>query len=310
MDLSELIMNIQQLAPQLASTCCIINGAFMILEDVEKMRYDEFSYRSKINMPVKLYKYFPNKENIDKDGSKINYSLLALRNNTVYMQSPSLFDDVYDSEINIDYFEYHKYRLIEYCRRCGLSVDSGKTTEDIGTELLKVILESVERNKDFKHIFTVAPTSEMESLSNEIFINKIMIGLSENQDIGQVVSKIISEEYHEYMEELRNSFRISCFATTPYSQLMWGGAYADCHNGFCLEYTVLPNDEKYKDLFYNLFPMVYCKTRPNITKELVEWKDRNKTKEYLWDIYFHGALRKSIDWAFQNEWRLLLPLSE
>ena len=28
----------------------------------------------------------------------------------------------------------------------------------------------------------------------------------------------------------------------------------------------------------------------------------------MWDIYFHGALRKSIDWAFQNEWRLLLPM--
>ena len=308
MDLSELIMNIQQLAPQLASTCCVINGAFMTLEDVEKMGYDEFLYRSKINMPLRLYKYFSNAEN-DKEGSKVNYSMIALKNNTVYMQSPSLFDDVYDSEINIDYYDYHKYRLLEYCRRCGLPVDESKTIENIGIELLKAIQESVEKNKDFDHIFTVSPTSEIESMSNEIFINKIEIGLSENQDIGQVVSKIISEEYQEYMEELRNTFRISCFATTPYSQLMWG-KYADCHNGFCIEYTVLPNDEKYKDLFYNLFPMVYCKTRPNITKELVEWKDRNKNKEYLWDIYFNGALRKSIDWAFQNEWRLLLPLSE
>lgn len=301
-------MNIQQLAPQLASTCCVINGAFMTLEDVEKMGYDEFLYRSKINMPLRLYKYFSNAEN-DKEGSKVNYSMIALKNNTVYMQSPSLFDDVYDSEINIDYYDYHKYRLLEYCRRCGLPVDESKTIENIGIELLKAIQESVEKNKDFDHIFTVSPTSEIESMSNEIFINKIEIGLSENQDIGQVVSKIISEEYQEYMEELRNTFRISCFATTPYSQLMWG-KYADCHNGFCIEYTVLPNDEKYKDLFYNLFPMVYCKTRPNITKELVEWKDRNKNKEYLWDIYFNGALRKSIDWAFQNEWRLLLPLSE
>lgn len=33
------------------------------------------------------------------------------------------------------------------------------------------------------------------------------------------------------------------------------------------------------------------------------------TKEVLWDIYSHGALRKSIDWAFQDEWRLLLPMS-
>lgn len=105
MDLSELIMNIQQLAPQLASTCCVINGAFMTLEDVEKMGYDEFLYRSKINMPLRLYKYFSNAEN-DKEGSKVNYSMIALKNNTVYMQSPSLFDDVYDSEINIDYYDY------------------------------------------------------------------------------------------------------------------------------------------------------------------------------------------------------------
>lgn len=75
MDLSELIMNIQQLAPQLASTCCVINGAFMTLEDVEKMGYDEFLYRSKINMPLRLYKYFSNAEN-DKEGSKVNYSMI------------------------------------------------------------------------------------------------------------------------------------------------------------------------------------------------------------------------------------------
>ena len=196
MDLSELIMNIQQLAPQLASTCCVINGAFMTLEDVEKMGYDEFLYRSKINMPLRLYKYFSNAEN-DKEGSKVNYSMIALKNNTVYMQSPSLLDDVYDSEINIDYYDYHKYRLLEYCRRCGLPVDESKTIENIGIELLKAIQESVEKNKDFDHIFTVSPTSEIESMSNEIFINKIELGLSENQDIGQVVSKIISEEYQE-----------------------------------------------------------------------------------------------------------------
>lgn len=74
--------------------------------------------------------------------------MIALKNNTVYMQSPSLFDDVYDSEINIDYYDYHKYRLLEYFRRCGLPVDESKTIENIGIELLKAIQESVEKNKD------------------------------------------------------------------------------------------------------------------------------------------------------------------
>lgn len=79
MKLSELIMSIQQLAPQLASTCCVVNGVFMTLEEVEKMGYDEFSYRSKINMPLKLYKYFPNNESIDNGGKKVNYSLFCLK---------------------------------------------------------------------------------------------------------------------------------------------------------------------------------------------------------------------------------------
>lgn len=38
-------------------------------------------------------------------------------------------------------------------------------------------------------------------------------------------------------------------------------------------------------------------------------KSENISDETLCDIYFHGALRKSIDWNFQNEWRLLLSLN-
>lgn len=75
-----------------------------------------------------------------------------------------------------------------------------------------------------------------------------------------------------------------------------------------MEYTVLPDDPAYSDVFLNLFPMIYCKVRPNITKKLVDAKDKDMTMEMLWDIYSHGVLRKSIDWAFQNEWRLLLPM--
>ena len=53
--------------------------------------------------------------------------------------------------------------------------------------------------------------------------------------------------------------------------------------------------------------MIYCSVRPNITKEIIEAKDTKMSEKNLWDIYFHGALRKSIDWAYQDEWRLLLP---
>jgi hypothetical protein len=89
---------------------------------------------------------------------------------------------------------------------------------------------------------------------------------------------------------------------------MWGGSYADCHRGFCIEYTVLPENEAYQEVYQNLFPMIYCRVRPSITEQIVAYKDKALTEETLWDIYYHGALRKSIDWAYQNEWRMLLPM--
>lgn len=45
-----------------------------------------------------------------------------------------------------------------------------------------------------------------------------------------------------------------------------------------------------------------------MTERLAGFENKEPTREMLWDIYFHGALRKSVDWAFQNGWRLLLPM--
>lgn len=126
MDINALIQTLQSALPQIAESCCIVNGALMNLTEVQNMGYDEFSMRAKMNMPLKLYKYFPNRltELVDKktgkpiidettgDKKNVNYSIQALRDNTVFMQSPSLFDDVYDSDISLNYSEYERARLL------------------------------------------------------------------------------------------------------------------------------------------------------------------------------------------------------
>ena len=91
---------------------------------------------------------------------------------------------------------------------------------------------------------------------------------------------------------------------------MWGGHYADSNKGFCVEYTILPDDEKYKSVYLNLFPLLYCKKRSDVSDQILEIKNRGISSDDMWKIYFHGTLRKSVDWAFQNEWRLLLPNSK
>ena len=35
--------------------------------------------------------------------------------------------------------------------------------------------------------------------------------------------------------------------------------------------------------------------------------DNNWNDQAIRDLYINGVLRKSIDWAYQNEWRLMLP---
>lgn len=311
MDIMKSISDFVQIAPEFASSYCIINGAPMCLDDVQNMGYDEFSLRSKLNMPLKLYHYYPNKESKDKKTEEtVNYSIKALENNTVFLQTPTEFDDVYDSDINIDYQEYERLRLIEYCRRCKINITDTSSVAEVRDIFINNVLKCLCDDKNLDGLFIKIVDNEIEKLSNQVFSKRILANLYENNDISSAIKNALIKEYSEYVSSLKTTFRTSCFSTTPYSQLMWGGAYADCHKGFCLEYTVLPNDKAYEDIFYNLFPMIYCKTRPDMTSKLVAVKDKKMTKEDLWDIYFHGALRKSIDWAFQNEWRLILPFSK
>lgn len=306
MNIEELIFNIRQMAPHVSSSYCMVNGTIMPLNEVEKMGYEEFSLRSQINKPLKLYKYFPNVLT-KKDGKEFNYSVQALKNNTVFMQEPSEFDDPYDSDISLDYFTYERLRLIEFCNRCQIDVQENLSTQEIGNLFIEALFKCFQETGGLKDVITKKPKNRIEEQANEVLYNKLLIELSSDDNWGRAVAKIIQSDYEEYCENLKNTFRTSCFTTTPYSQLMWSG-YGNKHEGFCIEYTLQPNEEKYHELYANLFPMIYCKVRPDMTERLVKMQDKEPTMELIWDIYFHGALRKSIDWAYQNEWRLLIPM--
>lgn len=324
MDIDALLQSLQQTAPQIAESYCVVNGLVMPLSHIESMGYEDFSLHAKMNMPLKLYKYFPNldTESIDEKTGKpvidektgkaktVNFSMQSLRDNTVFMQSPSLFDDVYDSDISLNYPEYERARLFEYCVRCGIDIEETTATQELGDTLIQIIWDVLKSTGNLDSLFKKSPETTNEALSNQCFLLTLQKEMYEGKDLGESLKNTIISDYTRYSQYLRNSFRATCFATTPYSQLMWGGSYADCHRGFCAEYTVLPDDPQYQSLFLNLFPMIYCKVRPNMTERLVKFQDKEPTTELLWDIYFHGALRKSIDWAFQNEWRLLLPMEQ
>lgn len=186
MDINALIQTLREVAPKVSESYCIVNGSVMNLNEVQNMGCNEFSLRTKMNMPLKLYKYFPNlrTELIDEKSGKpildentgekktVNYSIQSLRDNTVFMQSPSLFDDVYDSDISLNYDDYEKIRLLEYCKRCDLNVCDSMTTQELGNALLQAIGESFNSTGNFDSIFKRKPISKTEELSNKCLSSK------------------------------------------------------------------------------------------------------------------------------------------
>lgn len=301
--LNTLIAYLGTLSSKYSKEMCIINGSFIKLSELEKMGYNEFSLRAKINMPLKLYKYFPCMEKIDENGNKVNYSIQALLDNTVYVQTPTLFDDPYDCDININFEEYQKLRLTEYCRRSAIKITDEQSVQEVGDIFVKHIYESILKYQNYDNIFAPSKDKGIQ-LTNELFINRLSIKLNTNVDIGKAVGEIITDEYNDLLKELKVMFRVACFTTNPFSQLMWGGQYANNHQGFCIEYTIDPNDEEYKDVYLNLFPVIYAKIRTNAAKQIIT-NDVDITEDELWSLYMNGILRKSIDWSYQNEWRLL-----
>ena len=309
MDVISLINSLMENQKNLQENYCMISQNIYPLKSIEDMGMNQFSMFLQKIRPLKLYKYFPNKWEI-KDNSPVNYSLYALKNNTVFMQSPNLFDDIYDSSIGVEWNDYLHLRLKIYCTRCKCPINDDLNTQELIYQLSKKLYSKYNECPDVFSVFESNENSEQINLVNQLFVTNVLISLKETNDWNKAITKAIQREYTEYGEYLQKIFRISCFATTPYSQLMWGGSYANEHRGFCLEYTIDLNSEYFQNLSHHLFPMIYCSNRPNITKELVYAKDEELSEKLFWDIHFHGTLRKSIDWAYQDEWRLLLPFSK
>ncbi len=305
MDITKVIYELKQNAVDLENSICVVNNAIMKLDEIENMGWKEFAMRSKYNMPPKLYKYFPNRIT-ETDGKQENYSIQALRDNTVYLSSPTEFDDVYDSDVNLELAEYEKHRLKHYCEICGLDFEGRDTSQEMGDALIRKLFNTVREKGDLKQALLKEADTELEKLSNELFVQKMLVELTNGNDFGKALSNVIASDYSDFVKSLRESFRVACFTTMPFSQLMWGGSYADCHRGFCIEYSIPSDIDTYQDVFLNLFPLVYCKVRPEMSERLVRMQDKLYPDETLWDIYFHGVLRKSIDWVYQNEWRLVL----
>lgn len=123
---------------------------------------------------------------------------------------------------------------------------------------------------------------------------------------------------NEAMEKSRNLIskqcRVTCLSERMDSPLMWSH-YANKHYGFCLEYDFTHTMVKsYSDLNLAkimLLPVIYSEQRPLLTKAitspkfLVQYMKTKKLPNEIIESIVYGMLFKSVDWAYEREWRII-----
>lgn len=293
----------------------IIRNQVYTREQIEKLSLEEWATNNITNMPRSLFKYFRNVIDIDTGR---NYSLEALESNTVYLQSPNKFDDIYDCSIVFDEYEYSLARLQYYSILCGFDIketDFSKYiyifAQKIYEVITKLMAEGLELEKAMNHVFHIRGDGTSKDQTHIMFVLSMCLALRKNvgrENVWQIAfADALNSEINHIRKTLSENFRIACFSTSPYMIRMWASQYANNHEGFCIEYEIPEYSEEYVNLFHNLFPVIYSDIRTSVIGECLKYIEDRSGKELVENIYKYGILTKSTDWKDQDEWRLVSP---
>jgi len=263
---------------------------------------DWVQHSAALNPPHCLFKYFPNSK----------YSKEALANNTVHLSAPSDFDDPYYCNVYIDGSDFAVQRVRYYASLCGVAVKPEWDYAEISRHLSMCVFMHITSGGKVASLFELDKTNDLIhahqeyflfSLENELLKERLNPDAS-GESYYRAINHVIENEYSD-MQKTANRFRIACFAQTPYSMLMWSH-YAKYHQGFCIEYETPEYSDDNIDIYHNLFPVIYTDTRTPLTEITLSWNSMGTlTNENLWDFYKYCLLSKSLDWKYQQEWRLI-----
>ena len=79
----------------------------------------------------------------------------------------------------MDFETYEKIRLLEYCKRCQLSVNASMSTQELGDALVQAVSQRFDPAIGQASLFTKRPDTLIEEKSNELFVLQLQIELSQ-----------------------------------------------------------------------------------------------------------------------------------
>lgn len=225
-----------------------------------------------LHMPSSLFKYRAVSE----------LAIDAFEKESVWVASPASCNDPYDCQLTYDPHQFiHRV--------------ANNASDDRLRELLPMFAKfSAEELNEFRQSASfldaaLARLVKQHGVPAETFAAK-------KGEMNATFAKVLAGQ----AATVRDSFVFCSFSTRADSTLMWSH-YAENHYGFCIEYDV-PNLTANPHLRNALFPVEYGESMADITDAMVANFVSNMPINVL-----NVGLRKAMDWAYEDEWRLLFP---
>jgi len=254
----------------------IMSGATISLEDIERAitLKDE-------HLPPKIYKF-----------RTVNECAISnLSSDTVWVCSADKYNDPYECCTTLNFEAIH--RTIQ-----NHHFDELLSRNNLGSQLSQDEISKIRDANDPVRALSYALLKKDESIPQEKH-EKIVEALIDAQ------FKVSSENYQYFSQRAQWGMKICSFSERVGSVVMWGH-YANNHQGFCLEYDVeaWPPGEVRRRILY---PVIYSAQLFDATKHILQ-SMRSRDFNNLYGAM--AATHKSPDWAYEKEWRLVLPMGE
>lgn len=233
------------------------------------------------NLPNKLYKF-----RLINDDSLSNFE-----SDTVWFCSADKYNDPYE---------------------CATTW----STEEVMRQHTKINFDNIFEKTDLKkHLSNVeidairASDDPMMELTRRFVENDVSIAEEQKEKMFTVFSnasnKFVKPLIAQMNDFIQRGTKICSFSTRVDSVVMWGH-YANSHTGFAMEYdvTTWPRGDKRRRILY---PVIYKQELFDATKYFIQ-AIVNRNFNNLFGAM--AAIHKSPDWAYEREWRFVLPMGE
>jgi hypothetical protein len=239
----------------------------------------------KVNKAVDLkFDHIPNR--LFKYRQYGEFALENLKNNTLWCDSASGFNDPYDTSIHFEYSQ-----------------------ETLDKQLIKSIKE-----QDKNGIYSFLSQTELERLEKTDEPSRVLAEIAEKKTNGRIpAGKLHSFLQHNTLQEsekmnfefnrvLKLGYKMCSLSQRNDSMLMWSH-YSGEHTGFVMEYdfAVLSNEDI---LTRMLWPIIYDDQLFEASEFFEVGLSGGMSNNMLAII---ASIHKAKDWSYEREWRLIIP---